>query len=150
MNVAIIYYSRHHGNTKKLLDGIKYKFDVDLFDVCQNDNIDISKYDIIGLASGIYYSKFNERIIEFAKNNITENKNVFLIYTCGMKSKRYTKEIEKTVLEKSGKILGIYSALGFDTFGPFKLIGGLAKGHPSEKEIQKAADFYKEIIYKET
>jgi hypothetical protein len=30
----------------------------------------------------------------------------------------------------------------FDTFGPFKLIGGLKKGHPTEEEIQGAVDFY--------
>ena len=35
--------------------------------------------------------------------------------------------------------------LGFDTFGPFKLVGGLAKGHPDEAEIEKAVEFYSSL-----
>lgn len=31
-HIAIIYYSKHHGNTKKLLDSIKNECDVDLID----------------------------------------------------------------------------------------------------------------------
>ena len=32
--------------------------------------------------------------------------------------------------------------MGFDTFGPFKLVGGIAKGHPDEDEIRGAVEFY--------
>ena len=33
MKTAIVYYSKHHGNTKKLLDAIVAAADVDLIDV---------------------------------------------------------------------------------------------------------------------
>ena len=33
MSTAIIYYSKHHGNTKKLLDAIAAKYEVTLIDV---------------------------------------------------------------------------------------------------------------------
>lgn len=42
------------------------------------------------------------------------------------------------VLHKQYEIWGEYSCLGFDTFGPFKLFGGIAKGHPSQDEIEAA------------
>lgn len=35
MKVAIAYYSRHHGNTKKLLDAIKELNDVKLINVAE-------------------------------------------------------------------------------------------------------------------
>jgi len=35
-----------------------------------------------------------------------------------------------------------FSCKGFDTFGPFKLIGGVSKGHPDEKDIAAAIEFY--------
>ena len=41
--------------------------------------------------------------------------------------------------------LGAYHCLGFDTFGPFKLVGGIAKGHPTEEEIAGATKFYREL-----
>ena len=38
-----------------------------------------------------------------------------------------------------------FSCKGYDTYGPFKLVGGIAKGHPDEKDLTAAVDFYKEI-----
>ena len=33
----------------------------------------------------------------------------------------------------------------YDTFGPFKLVGGIAKGHPDDKDIQNAVEFVKNL-----
>ena len=54
MKTAIIYYSKHHGNTKKLLDAIaKADESVVLIDVTKEKYADLSSFDRIGLASGI-------------------------------------------------------------------------------------------------
>ena len=63
MKSAIIYYSKHHGNTKKLIDAIKEKNEVDLFDVTSERPL-LEDYDLIGFASGIYYSAFNKNLME--------------------------------------------------------------------------------------
>ena len=34
---------------------------------------------------------------------------------------------------------------GYDTFGPWKLVGGIAKGHPNARDLDKARAFYREI-----
>ena len=38
-------------------------------------------------------------------------------------------------------ILGTFSCRGYDTFGPFKLISGMAKGHPDADDLQRARAF---------
>ena len=43
---------------------------------------------------------------------------------------------------KKSKEIGEYHCQGFDTFGPFKLLGGIAKGHPTEEETAAAVSFY--------
>ena len=148
MNAAVIYYSKHHGNTFKLLEEINNKYDIALYDVCDNKNIDFSKYGIIGIASGIYNSSFSKKLIDFAANALPENKPVFLIYTCGVKNKKYTAEIEKCLKNKNVPVLGIYSSLGYDTNGFFKLFGGISKGHPDKEELKGALEFYEGIIKK--
>ena len=60
MKAAIVYYSKHHGNTKTLLAAITRKSDVVLIDATENPEPDLSGYDLVGLASGIYYSKFHK------------------------------------------------------------------------------------------
>ena len=50
-------------------------------------------------------------------------------------------------LEKDGsKLIGEYSCQGYNTFGPFKLVGGTAKGHPTEDEIAGAVRFYETLL----
>ena len=53
MKTAIVYYSKHHGNTKKLLDAIAKKHEVTLIDVTENPTADLSGYDRIGFAGRI-------------------------------------------------------------------------------------------------
>lgn len=146
MKTAVIYYSKHHGNTKKLLDAIAEKHpEVDLFDVTTHPTANLSGYDRIGFASGIYYSKFQKTLLQFAKDNLPDNKQTFFIYTYGAEKKGYTKAISEAVQTHNATVLGEYGCFGFNTFGPFKLFGGMAKGHPNESEIQNAVKFYEEL-----
>ena len=142
MSTAIVYYSKHHGNTKKLLDAIAEKHPVTLIDVMAQPDADLSGYERIGFASGIYYSAFAKQIISFANAHLPERKDVFYIYTHGAPKGDFLKGIRQVTEAKHCKEIGAYRCLGFDTFGPFRLVGGIAKGHPDEDEIRGAAEFY--------
>lgn len=148
MKIAIAYYSVHHGNTKKLLDSICKTYDVKLINTDKINKEDLSAYDLIGFASGIYFNRFSDKVIDFARNNLPANKRVFLINTYGIKG-NYTKELKRIIEQKSCNLLGTYGCRGFDTFGPFKLFGGIAKGHPNESDINGATEFFKRIIENE-
>ena len=41
---------------------------------------------------------------------------------------------------------GKFSSKGYDTIDPFKLIGGVAKDHPDEKDLAAAVEFYQNLI----
>ena len=143
MKTAIVYYSKHHGNTKKLLDAIAAADEnVTLIDVTERPDEDISSFDRIGFASGIYYSAFAKQIRSFAEANLPEGKDVFYIYTHGAPVGGFLKRMREIAEKKHCRELGKYDCLGFDTFGPFKLVGGIAKGHPTEEEIEGAVSFY--------
>ncbi len=146
MKTVIIYYSKHHENTKKLLDAIAGEHEVTLIDVTQVQSLDLTEYDLIGFASGIYYSKFQKQVLQFAENNLPENKRVFFLYTYGAKKEGYTKAIEAVVLQKGAKIAGEFGCFGFNTFGPFKLVGGIAKDHPSKEDLSEACRFYEGLL----
>ena len=122
MKTAIVYASTHHGNTKKLLDAIAAAYEVDLIDAVKIPEKDLNRY---------------------AAVNMPQNKQTFFISTYGGKAD-YT-SIEKALTAKNSVLLGKYGCKGYDTFGPFKLMGGLAKGHPDEADIAGAVAFYKEI-----
>lgn len=145
MKTAILYYSKHHGNTKKVLDAIAAAYDVALFDIVENPTIDLSGYDRIGFASGIYYSKFQKLLLTYAETRMPKGKDTFFIYTYGAEKSGYTKAITEAVQKQNAHILGEFGCFGFNTFGPFKLIGGIAKGHPDQTDFDQALAFYKNL-----
>ena len=59
MRTAIVYASVHHGNTEKLVKRIAEECQMDLIDAVKQPDADLSSYDMIGFASGIYFSKFH-------------------------------------------------------------------------------------------
>lgn len=142
MKTAIIYYSKHHGNTKKLIDAIAAQHDVTAIDATEVKTADLTGFDMVGFASGIYYSKFHKSVLEFAQQNLPDGKPVFFLYTYGAEKQGYTKAISDAVATHNAKIIGEYGCFGFNTFGPFKLIGGIAKGHPTADELDGAVKFY--------
>ena len=145
MSTAIVYYSKHHGNTKKLLDAIAEKHPVTLIDVTAQPDADLSGYERIGFASGIYYSAFAKQIISFANAHLPERKDVFYIYTHGAPKGDFLKAMREIADKKHCREIGEYRCQGFDTFGPFKMVGGIAKGHPTEEEIKGAVTFYQQL-----
>ena len=146
MSTCIVYYSKHHGNTKKLLDAIKAADpEVVLIDSTEKHEVDLTGYDRIGFASGVYYSKFAEQVLTFAKVNLPAQKDVFYLATAGNPIKLNFNSIAEIAKDKQCNELGRFQCKGFDTFGPFKLVGGIQKGHPTEDEIAEAVEFYKNL-----
>ena len=141
MKTVIVYASVHHGNTMKLVDKIAHECGVDLIDAILQSKADLSEYDRIGFASGIYFSKFHQNVMKFASENLPNNKKVFLICTYGGNANY--KSLEDILKEKKADIIGKFGCKGYDTFGPFKLVGGIAKGHPDEKDLETAVSFVK-------
>ena len=143
MKNAIVYASVHHGNTEKIVKSIAGRCQVDLIDAVKQSDADLRSYDMIGFASGIYFSKFHQSILKFAEKNLPDDKKVFLICTYGG-SENY-RSIEQILDKKHASVVGKFGCKGYDTFGPFRLIGGIAKGHPDNEDIQNAVEFVKEL-----
>lgn len=145
---AILYYSVHHGNTKKLVESIKTKCDVDLYAVSDAGRLDLSGYDTIGLASGVYMNKLHKSLMDYADKHKVElaNKKVFLIATYGGSAKKAFREFTEYLTANGIGLAGQFSCPGYDTCGIFKLVGGTRKNHPNDKDCQDAVQFMKTII----
>lgn len=147
-NVCIVYSSTHHGNTEKVLNKIKEKFpETVLIKAGDFNPDDFNRYEAIGFASGIFYFKFAKPVDKlFEQALVSGVQKLFFIYTAGAVNAGFEKALRKKT-EQSGKIcMGIFGCKGFDTFGPLKLIGGLNKNSPNEKDFKNAIDFFEKNI----
>ncbi len=145
MKSLIVYSSRHHGSTEKLVKAIAEKYPVDLLDAEREKNIDFANYDLIGFASGIDFGKFYPAVTEAAQT-LPAGKKVYALFTCAKDNGKYGDEIQKIAGEKGCLGMGKYGCRGFNTYGPWKLVGGMNKNHPSSEELQGAVQFYEKVM----
>ena len=145
MKSAIITASVQHGNTRKIVDAIANEFEVDVIDAMQVKEKDLSGYDLIGFASGVYGFNLHQSIINFASDNLPAYKRIFLLTTSAM-NKDFSQSFMQAIENKHAEVVGKFSCHGYNTFGPFKLVGGTSKGHPDETDIANAIEFYKGLI----
>lgn len=106
---------------------------------------DLSGYDLIGFASGVYGFNLHQPIINFASVNLPAYKKIFLLTTSAM-NKDFSQSFMQAIENKHAEVVGKFSCHGYNTFGPFKLVEGTSKGHPDETDIANAIEFYKALI----
>lgn len=54
MKTVILYVSTHHHNTQKVVESMAQCVDAHTIDLLKNPSPDISSYEAVGLASGVY------------------------------------------------------------------------------------------------
>lgn len=140
MKTIIICASTHHGNTRKVADAIAAECGAEVIDALNVKEKDLSGYDLIGFASGIYAAQFHPAVAEFARKNLPHGKKIFFVMTSAM-NRDFSKSMDSALSGKNATVAGKFSCKGYNTFGPFKLIGGTAKGHPDEEDLRNAAAF---------
>lgn len=147
MKVLLIYSSIHHGNTEKIARAMGESINADIIETRDLKINTLNEYDLIGFGSGIYYGKLHKNILELIDKLPTlSNKKVFVFSTSGQGKTKYNDFVEQKLKEKGFNVVGSFACKGYDTFGPFKLIGGIAKGRPNDKDFQNAKDFAKKLI----
>ena len=144
MKTLIVCYSYHHNNTQKVAQTIAGVIGAEVKTPKQTNPSDLKDYDLVGFGSGIYMSKPHKDLLAFADNMPqTQNGEAFIFSTSGQPNngEKFHRSLREKLQAKGYMVVGEFNCTGFDTFGPFKLVGGLQKGHPNEDDLKAAAAF---------
>lgn len=149
MKCAILYCSQHHQNTEKLVKHIAASHpEATPISLFSSPCIDWNEYALIGFASGIYMGKPHRVMLDFIQSHSAElkGKKICSLLTSGSNQAGYGKRFSAFLSDNGCHLIGSYQCKGFDTYGPWKLIGGIAKGHPNAQEISDADAFIRQLL----
>ena len=154
----IICQSIHHENTLKIAQVMAEVLNAAIKKPNEVKPETIKAYNLIGLGSGIYWGKHHQSILKMAeKFPEVKNLNVYIFSTTGVSNKgnfmhnvRYGVShfhafLRRILNQKGTTIIDEFNCPGFDTAGPYKLIGGISKGHPDKYDFKKARQFAQKI-----
>lgn len=74
---------------------------------------------------------------------MVRDKKIFVFSTSGSDNLKYNKTIKDCLAANHGTLIGEYASKGYDTYGIFKWMGGISKGHPNDKDISNAINSVK-------
>jgi len=146
MKTLIVCESWHHGNTKKIAEAMAEVLHAEIISPGDVNVEALANFDLIGFGSGIDHGKHYKGLLKRVDALPMLDKNAFVFSTRGApRLGTYHRILNNTLAEKGFTIVGEFSCRGFDTNGPLRLVGGIAKGRPNEQDLQSAREFAKTL-----
>ena len=145
MQTAICYLSVHHGNTLQLLQAMAQAESIDLIDLRTRQTVDLTGYDRVGFATGIYGFAMHQAVLDFARQYLPAGKPVFFVYTYGLTKGTGASELKKLAAERGCPVLGEFGSRAYDTYAPYRPGGGLSKGHPDQQDLEQGQAFTRRL-----
>lgn len=145
MKTLIIYVSKHHENTNKVIQAIKPVLEAEVVSLDNFDISTINNFELIGFASGVYKMKPDTNLLKLIdKIPVQKGKKAFVLTTSGS-GKTFNKNLNERLIEKGFDIIGEFTCKGWTTFFIFALFGGVNKGSPNEEDLERARQFAVDI-----
>jgi flavodoxin len=146
MSALLICASRHHGNTRKVADRIGAVLNARIVAPAEVTAADVDAADLVGFGSGVYWMSVDPSLTDLVQSLEPRPRGAAFVYaTSGMPEtplRRYTRGLADR-LEVRGFTVApeIFHCRGLDTMGPFALVGGMNRGHPTAHDLDAAEAF---------
>ncbi|WP_461866274.1 NADPH-dependent FMN reductase family protein [Thermococcus sp.] len=100
---------------------------------------------MIGFGSGTYWWRHHWALLKLVEDlPRMEGKKAFIFSTAGMPWYNH-RALKRELKEKGFQIVGEFSCRGWDTNGWLAKIGGINKGHPNEKDLERVRRFAEKL-----
>lgn len=146
-DTLIICESVHHGNTMKVARAISEVLSVKIIKPADFDKSIIENYELIGFGSGIYGGEHHKNLLDLVDSiEIKDYKKAFIFSTCSIRMLAMHKSLKDRLFKKGFVIIGEFMCKGFSDYSFLKKFsGGINKGRPNKKDLQKAKDFARKL-----
>ncbi|MEB8338559.1 flavodoxin family protein [Streptomyces endophyticus] len=144
MKAVIVCHSVSHGNTRRVADTMAEALDAKVVSPEEADPAELADADLVGFGSGVFNTKLHPRLTDFARALPAGRGRAFVFATSGLPETPLTRFARPLVRLLEGKGFAVeetFSCRAFDTWAPFKLVGGINKQRPSEGDLTAAREF---------
>ncbi len=145
MKSLIVCVSVSHGNTRRVADRMAEVLHAEVAEPEAVDPDALQDYDLVGFGSGIYFLAVHPRLWRLVgRLPRVDGIGAFTFFTSGAREVPlvgYSRPIRRRLASKGFGVLDSFSCRGFDTAGPLRFVGGLNKGRPNDRDLDRAAAF---------
>jgi flavodoxin len=159
MKSLLILFSYHHKNTEKIANVFEKILDAQVVSPIDVNPGELLEYDLVGFGSGIYDGRHHKVLLDLAdKLPQVTGRKTFIFSTSalggGSKIAKDHSHLRERLESRGYVVVDEFNCPGWDTNSDYdsgvvlavvsaavKLIGGLNKGRPNEKDLRDAEEF---------
>lgn len=134
-----------HRNTRRIADALGDVLEARVLTPAQATPAVLEQAALVGFGSGIYWMGFDQRLVDCIRElPDMSGRNAFVFATSGLPEppfRRYTHRLGIILEDRGFRLAGSFTCRGLDTWGPFKLVGGVSKGRPDAGDVAAAKNF---------
>ncbi|MBP0449013.1 flavodoxin family protein [Kitasatospora sp. RG8] len=144
MKTVIVCASVSHGNTRRVAAAMAQVLGANVVSPEQADLTELADADLVGFGSGVFYTRLHPRLTDLVKALPPGRGRAFVFATSGLPEippAPFTRPLVQLLEGKGFQVEGSFSCRGFDTWTPFKLVGGINKQRPNTEDLAAAQAF---------
>ncbi|MFG2873640.1 flavodoxin family protein [Streptomyces sp. NPDC048337] len=144
MKTIIVCASVSHGNTRRVADTMARALGAKVVSPEEADPAELAGADLVGFGSGVFYSRLHPRLTDFVKALPLTRGRAFVFATSGLPEiapVSFTRPLVRLLEGKGFAVDGSFLCRAFDTWAPFKLVGGINKQRPNAGDLAAAHAF---------
>ena len=138
-----------HGNTRVVAEALAGVLNAQILAPEELTAAILGRADRIGFGSGIYLMNFDRRLRDCIDAlPAMSGRDAFIFATSGLPEppfRPYTDKLRSRLEARGCRVVGTFTCRGLDTWGPFRLVGGVSKGHPTATDLEQARQFAAEL-----
>ncbi len=148
-DIVIVCTSLHHGNTRKVAEAMAAACGGHVFEPGDEALRAAAACSLLGIGSGIFFGHPHKAVLAFADAlDGGRGRPVFIFSTSGtgermarLVGRDYHRSLRKSLCARGFHVKGEFSCRGYDTYAPWRVFGGFARGHPDAADLQNAREF---------
>ncbi|MFF3003747.1 flavodoxin family protein [Kitasatospora sp. NPDC057940] len=147
MKAVIVCTSVSHGNTRRIADVMGQVLEARVVDPERIGVEELADCDLVGFGSGIFSMRFHPQLRRFVRSlpqGRGPRRRAFVFATSGLPEPRFqpfTRPLVRVLEQKGFEVGDTFACRGFDTWAPFKLVGGINKARPDADDLMAARAF---------
>lgn len=153
-NRTIVCTSVHHGNSRQIAEAMALVLGAQVIEPHASARDALFSSALIGFGSGVFFGSHHRGLREFAESlDQAHGAPAFVFSTSGTGYRvprlvgiDYHRKLRRILQRKGYTIVGEFHCKGYDTYGPWGKLGGFAKGHPNEDDLERARLFARDLL----
>jgi flavodoxin len=144
MKTVIVCVSVSHGNTRRVADAMAQVLGAKVVSPDEAGLAELADADLVGFGSGVFYSRLHLSLTDFAKALPARGRRAFVFATSGLPEiplAPFTRPLVQLLEGKGFEVEESFTCRAFDTWAPFKLVGGINKQRPNAEDLAAARAF---------